>query len=355
MEKEGYMQRCLELAQKGSGYVAPNPMVGSVLVFEDRIIGEGWHRQYGQTHAEVNCLNAVAEKDRPLIPRSRMFVSLEPCTHFGHTPPCVDRIISEKIPAVVIGCMDSFKAVAGNGIQKLTAAGIAVETGILEKECRRLNRRFFTCQEQGRPYIILKWAESADGYIAPSNGARTQLSGPAAQKLVHKMHSEEDVILIGYQTALLDNPLLNNRYYGEGGKQPIRTVLDFENTLPADLNIFRGAQQTLIFNFHKSEQQGNNRWIKISREKPVPQQVLEHLPGINSLIVEGGSKTLDLFIKHHLWDEALVFKTPVVLGNGIAAPRLKSSRPADQFPLGEDSVSLYVHEQNDFYRINSSD
>lgn len=341
------MRRCLELAQKGAGQVAPNPMVGSVLVFEDRIIGEGWHRQYGRAHAEVNCLNAVAEKDRQLIPRSRMFVSLEPCAHFGLTPPCTDLIIREQIPEVIIGCRDSFKEVAGKGIQKLTAAGVKVETGVLEKECRKLNRRFFTRQEKNRPYVILKWAESADGYIAPVNGARTQLSGPTAQKLVHKMRSEEDAVLVGYQTALQDNPTLNDRYWS--GKQPIRIVLDPEHTLPAHLNLFRGDQQTLIFNFHKSENKENNHRIKINREMPVPQQVLEHLPGINSLIVEGGSRTLDLFIEHHLWDEALVFRTPVALGNGIAAPRLKSSRPADQFPLGKDSVSLYVHEQNDFY------
>jgi diaminohydroxyphosphoribosylaminopyrimidine deaminase/5-amino-6-(5-phosphoribosylamino)uracil reductase len=347
MKQEAYMQRCLELAKRGAGQVAPNPMVGAVLVCEDRIIGEGWHRRFGEAHAEVNCLNAVAEKDRPLIPRSRMFVSLEPCAHFGHTPPCADRIISEKIPAVVIGCSDSYREVAGRGIQKLMAAGIKVETGILEKECRKMNRRFFTRQEKNRPYIILKWAESNDGYMAPSNGVRTQLSGPVAQKLVHKMRSEEDAILVGYQTAVHDDPMLNDRYWG--GNQPIRIVLDFENTLPANLHIFRGEQQTLVFNFHKSGNLGNNRWIKINRKASIPQQVLEQLSNINSLIIEGGSKTLNLFIEESLWDEALVFKTPVTLVNGVAAPRLKDSKQVEQFLLGKDVLSLHAHERNGFY------
>lgn len=221
---EFYMQRCLELAAMGAGQVAPNPMVGAVLVHQGRIIGEGYHRQYGQAHAEVNCVNSVAEEERSLIPLATMYVSLEPCAHHGKTPPCADLIVAQGIKQVVIGCMDTFSAVAGKGIEKLEKAGIKVETGVLEAECRQINRRFFTFHEQQRPYIVLKWAQSRNGLVAGAGGVPVRISNKYSDRLVHKWRSEEMGILAGTRTAINDNPRLNNRLWT--GKDPVRIIID---------------------------------------------------------------------------------------------------------------------------------
>jgi diaminohydroxyphosphoribosylaminopyrimidine deaminase/5-amino-6-(5-phosphoribosylamino)uracil reductase len=339
---EQYMQRCIDLALKGAGHVSPNPMVGAVLVYQDRIIGEGWHRQYGQAHAEVNCIASVKKEDRELIEKSTIYVSLEPCAHHGKTPPCADLIILHKIPHVVIGCTDSYKEVAGRGIEKLKVAGIQVTTGVLEQECRWLNRRFFTRQEQGRPYIILKWAQSENGFIAPEEGKRVMLSNTFSQQLVQKMRSEEDAILVGYKTALLDNPRLNNRY--GSGKQPARIVIDPELKLPEKLHLFDQSQHTIVFNFIRSGKEEQVSHIQMNRDEPLALQIADQLNNINSIIIEGGTKTLQAFIDTGLWDEALVIQTTVQLSSGTKAPTLKNNIRFDSFPLHNDTINIYRHE-----------
>lgn len=337
------MQRCIDLARKGAGLVSPNPMVGAVLVHNDRIIGEGWHQQYGGAHAEVNCINAVAEQDRQLIGQSTMYVSLEPCAHYGKTPPCADLIIKHQIPHVVMGCIDTFSEVAGRGISKLEAAGIKVTTGIMEQECRWLNKRFFTRQEQGRPYLILKWAESEDGFIAPDQGKRVMLSNTYSQTLVHKMRSEEDAILVGYQTALLDDPTLNNRY-GKG-KQPLRIIIDPELKLPGTLKIFDRQHSTLILNDHRDAETEGIIFKKTAAAKNRAEAIAAALPShINSVIIEGGRKTLQMFIDAGLWDEAVVFGTKHILQSGTKAPVLKDYSLLQQFNLSQDSIKIYHHE-----------
>ena len=344
-----FMRRGLELAKKGKGLVSPNPMVGAVLVFENKIIGEGWHQEYGKAHAEVNCISSVEKEHFPFISQSTLYVTLEPCSHFGKTPPCADLIIQHKIPKVVIGCLDSNSKVSGKGIERLKNAGIEVIDPVLEKECRLINKRFFTVQEKKRPYIILKWAQSEDGYIAPLDGSRTQLSNASSAKMVHKMRYEEDAILIGFNTALNDNPQLNNRHWKTNGKQPVRIVLDFEKQLPSHLNIFDQSQKTIIFNFISDDVSGNNHWVKIDRSLPIPQQLFPYLSPLQSVIIEGGSKTLKLFLDQDLWDEAYLIKTPVTLGNGIPTPLLKNDKMVKNFILDKDIVSLHAHERNSFY------
>jgi len=343
-KREQYMQRCLELACKGQGHVAPNPMVGAVLVHNDIIIGEGWHQQYGAAHAEVNCIAAVKEEHRSLIPQSTLYVSLEPCAHFGKTPPCADLIIRNNIPEVIIGCRDTYSEVSGKGIKKLTDAGIKTETGVLEDACRWLNRNFFTFHEQKRPHIILKWAESANGFIAPADGKPTMLSNQLSQRLVHKMRKDADGIMVGYNTALGDNPRLNNRLWD--GKDPVRIVLDNNATLPTGLHLLDNTQPTIIFNYIKQEEEGRNCWVKIDPANALP-AILAYLyeRKITSLIVEGGTNTLQRFINSGLWDEALIIKTPAFISNGIKAPILSGATIKDSYWLATDHHLLYTHEQ----------
>ncbi|MDQ6845236.1 MAG: bifunctional diaminohydroxyphosphoribosylaminopyrimidine deaminase/5-amino-6-(5-phosphoribosylamino)uracil reductase RibD, partial [Bacteroidota bacterium] len=258
---EQYITRCLQLAKLGEGNVAPNPMVGSVLVFENKIIGEGYHQKYGKAHAEVNCINSVDEKNKYLIAKSVLYVSLEPCSHFGKTPPCADLIIENKIPKVVIGCKDVFNQVAGRGIQKLKQAGIEVISDCLEKECIDLNKRFFTFHEKFRPYIILKWAQSANGKIGGTEKKRIIISNDYSNRLVHKWRSEEAAILIGTNTAIEDDPFLTTRLWQ--GKNPVRIVIDKKLQLPVTLNIFNTEAKTIIYNLVKNSTEGNLAYIKI--------------------------------------------------------------------------------------------
>lgn len=346
---EIYMKRCIQLAKKGLGTTSPNPLVGAVLVYDNRIIGEGWHQQYGKAHAEVNCLNSVSEDQKQFISKSTLYVNLEPCSHFGKTPPCASLIIDYNIPKVVIGNVDSNVKVAGKGIQLLKKAGIEVVTNVLEKECRWLNRRFLTAQEKKRPYIFLKWAQSNEGYIAPKDKSRFQLSNASSQKLVHRMRAEEDAILIGYQTAMNDNPQLNPRLWKTSGNLLTRIVLDLENNLPQHLHIFDNSQATLIFNFHIEKKEGLNEWVLLNRKENLLPQLLKKLSAFNSFIVEGGAKTLQLFIEAEMWDEAYVFKTPVSIHQGIPAPLLKSAIHFQNFNLDLDVVNLQIHEHNEFY------
>jgi diaminohydroxyphosphoribosylaminopyrimidine deaminase/5-amino-6-(5-phosphoribosylamino)uracil reductase len=286
------MHRCLHLASLAAGHVAPNPMVGALLVYEGRIIGEGYHRKYGQAHAEVNCIASVKEEDEPLIQQSTMYVSLEPCAHFGKTPPCADLIVRKKIPKVVIGCRDPFKEVSGKGIEKLKAAGIAVELGILEKECIELNKRFFTFHTRHRPYIILKWAQTADGKLANADYSRIFISNEFSNRLVHQWRAEEASILVGTNTALIDDPSLTVRLWD--GPNPVRLVIDMDLSLSPSLHIFDGSAKTIVFNTIKHEEQDNLLYYQVTHDVNGIQQIVHALYQLNlqSVIVEGGAKLL---------------------------------------------------------------
>ena len=299
------MQRCLQLAAMGAGKVAPNPIVGAVLVYEDRIIGEGYHQQFGEAHAEVSCINSVAEADRMLIKESTLYVSLEPCAHFGKTPPCADLIIKNKIPKVVIGCQDSFKEVAGKGIERLKAAGIEVAVGILENECIELNRRFFVFHEMKRPYIILKWAQSSDRKIA-AEAKRTFISNDFTNRLVHKWRTEEAAIMVGTNTALLDDPALTARLWP--GNNPVRLVIDTALKLPLYLKLFDRTVKTVVFNFVKQGKDENLNYYKLKKDENILLQIAGALYEMNiqSVMVEGGAKLLQSFIEEGIWDEAWV-------------------------------------------------
>jgi diaminohydroxyphosphoribosylaminopyrimidine deaminase/5-amino-6-(5-phosphoribosylamino)uracil reductase len=269
------MQRCIELAKLGSGYVAPNPMVGAVLVYKERIIGEGWHQKFGEAHAEVNCINSVKEEDKQFISQSTLYVSLEPCDHFGKTFPCTDLIIKNKIPKVVVGCLDPSAEVNGKGIKKMRSSGVDVQTGIFEKECKELNKRFFIFHTQHRPYIILKWAQTADGKISSANGHRLLISNSYTNRLVHKWRSEEMSILVGTNTALLDDPELTNRYWH--GPSPIRLVVDMDLSLPKNLKLFNGQQQTIVFNKIKHEEGSSPSFYQVTEDVSLVPQIVNAL------------------------------------------------------------------------------
>lgn len=336
------MHRCLELAQLGAGYVAPNPMVGAVLVHEGRIIGEGWHKEYGKAHAEVNCINAVQEEDRQFISQSILYVSLEPCAHHGKTPPCTDLIIRHKIPKVVIGCRDPFKEVDGKGIEKLKAAGIEVETAVLEEECRELNKRFFTFHKKQRSFIILKWAQTADGFIAGDDSKRILISNEFSNRLVHKWRSEEAAIMVGTNTALRDDPALTTRLWP--GPSPVRLVIDMNLRLPGSLKVFDGSERTIVFNTIKEDEKTNLSFIKLDKDKQfVPQlmDVLYRLP-LQSVLVEGGAALLQTFIESGVWDEArVIVNGELSIGNGLPAPVLKNEQLVMEEKNSTDTISYF--------------
>jgi diaminohydroxyphosphoribosylaminopyrimidine deaminase/5-amino-6-(5-phosphoribosylamino)uracil reductase len=336
------MQRCLQLASLGAGNVAPNPMVGAVLVHNDVIIGEGYHRQHGKAHAEVNCINSVAEANKHLITNSILYVSLEPCAHFGKTPPCADLIIEYKIPTVVIGCSDHYHEVNGKGIAKLKAAGINVITGILEKEARDINKRFFTFHQLRRPYIILKWAQSNDLKIANADYSSIQISNEFSNRLVHKWRSEEGGIMVGTNTVLYDNPSLTTRLWQ--GNNPIRVVIDKKLQLPATHQLFSGEAKTIIFNCIKNEIAETVDYCKIDALQPALPQILHHLylQNIQSVLVEGGAILLQSFIDSGLWDEArIISNNKMIVGKGIAAPVLNNKLLIQSERLGDDTINYY--------------
>lgn len=343
-EHRYYMARCIQLAQLGAGQVAPNPMVGSVLVYNDEIIGEGYHRQYGKAHAEVNCLASVADEKQHLIPQSTLYVSLEPCAHYGKTPPCADLIIRHGIKKVVIGCRDPFPAVDGKGIEKLQKAGVAVVYGVLESECVALNKRFFFFHQHKRPYIILKWAQSANACLAAASRERTRISNALADRLVHRWRSEEAGIMVGTQTALIDQPALSNRYWY--GSQPVKLLLDADLKVPDTSPLFSGDQQVVVFNRLKSAQEGNRVYVKL-KAKPLPlPEMLEQLYslGIASVLVEGGSLLLQSFIDAGCWEEARVItNSALVLENGYPAPVLKDAVKSGSTTLQANEISIYHH------------
>jgi diaminohydroxyphosphoribosylaminopyrimidine deaminase/5-amino-6-(5-phosphoribosylamino)uracil reductase len=342
MKHKTYMQRCIELAQNGAGNVSPNPMVGAVVVYDDKVIGEGYHQLYGEAHAEVNAIKAV--EDKSLLSKATIYVSLEPCAHFGKTPPCSDLIIDSKIPNVVIGCTDPFAQVAGKGIEKLKTAGITVSVGILEKECLELNKRFFTFHVKKRPYIILKWAQSQDGFMdkkrIDSCPTINWITHPNTKQLTHKWRSEEDAILIGKNTVINDNPELTTR--AVEGKNPIRIVIDRKLELSKDLKIFNSAAKTIILNELKNEENDTILHKKVNFEAffdDLWSICAEN--DIISIIIEGGAFTLNQFIENDLWDEARVLTGKPFFAEGIKAPKL-NIEPNQQLSFGKDEISYYI-------------
>jgi diaminohydroxyphosphoribosylaminopyrimidine deaminase/5-amino-6-(5-phosphoribosylamino)uracil reductase len=335
------MQRCLQLAAMGSGRVAPNPMVGAVLVCEERVIGEGYHQRFGEAHAEVNCINSVADADKGLISKSTLYVSLEPCVHFGKTAPCTDLIVKSKIPDVVIGCRDSFDKVDGKGVEKLKTAGIHVAVGMLESDCRELNKRFFTFHEKQRPYIVLKWAESGDGKMAGTASDRVFISNEFTNRLVHKWRSEEAAVLVGTNTALLDDPALTTRLWP--GYNPLRLVIDSGLKLPAHLKLFDGSVKTVVFNYLKQEDFENLLYYKLDKTKNIPVQIIEALyrMQVQSVMIEGGSKLLQSFIYEGLWDEARIIKNSgMIIKEGLDAPVLNGGILVEEQRIKDDTVSF---------------
>lgn len=364
------MDRCLQLAKLGAGHVAPNPMVGAVLVHDDIIIGEGYYERYGEAHAEVNCIadaemrlaarrsihQAAGSGQMDLIAQSTLYVSLEPCSHYGKTPPCADLIIKYKIPKVVIGCRDPFKEVDGKGIEKLKAAGIEVEVGILEKECKELNKRFFTFHTQHRPYIILKWAETADGFMAaplnpPQGGTledsvskRLLISNEYTNRLVHKWRSEEAAILVGTNTVMNDDPELTTRLWP--GNSPVRLVVDMNLRLDSSSRVFNGEAKKIIFNTIKHEEDDNLLYYQVTKDVSLVYQIVNALYQlkIQSVIVEGGAKLLQSFIDEGMWDEARVISNKqLTIGNGLTAPKLMNDLKIGEQNILSDTIEIYKH------------
>ena len=352
---EVFMYRCLELAQLGAGSVAPNPMVGAVLVYNDRIIGEGFHREYGKPHAEPNCIASVRDEDKNLIQKSTLYVSLEPCAHFGKTPPCADLIIEKKIPKVVIGCRDPFFEVNGKGIEKLKAAGLQIELGILEKECRDLNKRFFTFHLQHRPYVILKWAQTLDNKIANEDYSRIHISNEYTNRIVHKWRGEEMAIAVGTNTALFDDPELTTRL--SPGNNPVRVVIDMDLKLLRNLKLFDPIAPTIVFNTKQHNlplekisitelKQIGIGYYQVTADVSIVHQMLNALykMDIQSLIVEGGAYLLQSFIEEGAWDEArIITNEQLSIGAGLPAPQLKAAVMERSEKIFSDVIRTYTN------------
>jgi diaminohydroxyphosphoribosylaminopyrimidine deaminase/5-amino-6-(5-phosphoribosylamino)uracil reductase len=344
--QEKYIKRCIELAKNGLGTTYPNPLVGCVIVFENTIIGEGWHKKSGEAHAEVIAIESV--KNKELLSSSTLYVSLEPCSHFGKTPPCADLILKYKIPNVVIGTIDPNSKVAGKGIQKLKDSGVNVTLSILEKECNELNKRFFTFHRKSRPYIILKWAESSDGFISPKNKPEQKpawISNEYSRQLVHKWRSEEQAILVGTQTLIDDNPTLTVREWV--GNNPIRVVIDKENRIDSSYNVFDNQAKTIVFsNKEVSSIADQIQYIKVDFDEN-PTQVIVHKlfeNNIQSIIIEGGRKTIQSFIDANLWDEARVFIGEINLNDGTNAPEINSKNFKKEY-LKNDLLLTYRNNE----------
>lgn len=337
-----YMQRCLQLASLGAGSVAPNPMVGAVLVHDNVIIGEGFHQHYGMAHAEVNCINSVSEQNNHLISQSTLYVSLEPCAHFGKTPPCADLIIAKKIPTVVIGCKDNYEEVNGKGIEKLRSAGVEVITGVLENEAKNLNKRFFTFFQLKRPYVILKWAQTNNKIIGNTDKSRLIISNEITSRLVHRWRSEEAAIMVGTYTAVHDNPSLTVRLVN--GKNPVRIVIDNDLKLPSSLHLFDGTVPTIVFNKIKQETSSAVQYYKIDKREDDIEQMLGILfqLKIQSVLVEGGATLLQSFINAGYWDEARVItNTEMKADAGIKAPVLQNEIFISEENIQADNISYY--------------
>ena len=327
IQHETYIKRCLEIAKNGLGYTRPNPMVGCVIVQDNNIISEGFTSAYGGNHAEVNAINSV--KDKSLLKEATLYVTLEPCSHYGKTPPCSDLIIEHKIPNVVIGCLDDNEKVAGKGVEKLKNSGCNVTVGVLEDECKEHHKRFFTFHNKKRPYIILKWAETLDGFIAPKTKDELKpvwITNSISRQLVHKWRAEEQAILVGCNTVLQDNPTLTVRDWT--GQNPIRIVLDDKKILSKDLNVFNDEADTIVIN-----------------SKLEAKQICDVLQkkNINSVIIEGGAQTLQTFIDEGLWDEARVFTGHMEFKEGVKAPKFSGKQTSKQ-TLEKDTLIFYLND-----------
>ncbi len=339
---EKYMKRCLELAAKGLGRVVPNPLVGCVVVHSDRIIGEGFHQEYGKAHAEVNAIAGV--KNQQQLKESTLYVNLEPCSHQGKTPPCSQLIVEKEIPNIVIGTTDTNPLVAGRGIEALKAAGRNVTTEILQQECLHLNRRFFTFHQEKRPYIILKWAQTRDGFIdiarsIPDEGNINWITGDIARILVHKWRSEEQAILVGSETVLKDNPSLTVREWP--GKNPLRIIVDRRGRVTPGHRVMDTSAGTMIMS-RENKTEKNLEWIDVSAPGSLVAQVIKHLyhKEIQSVIVEGGAFTLNQFIESGLWDEARVFTGNKEFKDGVKAPK-PGIPPAEEHEIGTARLHIY--------------
>lgn len=350
MNHEKYIKRCLELAEKGIGTARPNPSVGAVVVYQDRIIGEGYTSAYGGNHAEVNAIHAVKNKEQ--LKEATIYVTLEPCSHYGKTPPCADLIVRSEIPNVVIGCIDTNSLVAGKGVDRLRKAGCSVTVGVLEKECKEQHKRFFTVQNKKRPYIILKWAETNDGFVAPITKDEQKpvwISNQYSQQLVHKWRSEEHAILVGTNTVIADNPSLTVRSWT--GHNPIRIVLDKNLRISQDANVFDGSVKTILVTETReeerqiSEEKENVIYEEIDFKANIVQQICEVLQKhhIQSVIVEGGTKTLQTFIDAELWDEARVFVGNTEFRNGVKAPEIKG-KIINKENIDNDVLKIYLND-----------
>ncbi|MGE4346066.1 MAG: bifunctional diaminohydroxyphosphoribosylaminopyrimidine deaminase/5-amino-6-(5-phosphoribosylamino)uracil reductase RibD [Flavobacteriaceae bacterium] len=342
---ETYIKRCIELAKNGLGTTYPNPLVGSVIVHNGKIIGEGWHRKSGESHAEVIAIDSV--KNKELLKESTIYVSLEPCSHFGKTPPCADLIIQHKIPRVVIGTIDPFAKVCGSGIAKLKKSGIKVEVGFLENECRELNKRFFTFHQKKRPYIILKWAQTQNGFIAPLQKKETKpvwISNEFSRQLVHKWRAEEQAIMVGTNTVLQDNPRLDIRSWT--GENPIRIVLDRELKITSGFSVYDKSVKTIfITEKERLSEHENQVFEKIDFNKNVNIGILDVLykHQIQSVIIEGGAVLLESFIKNDLWDEARVFTSDLSFEKGIKAPEFNTNKAALKNDISDNTLEYFYH------------
>lgn len=330
------MKRCIELASGGVGLTYPNPVVGCVIVGNGQIISEGWHQKAGEAHAEVNAVNKI--KDKEILKDCEIYVSLEPCSHFGKTPPCSDMIVRYGFKRVIVGILDPNSKVNGQGIKKMRDAGIEVKVGVLENECAELNKRFFCFHQNKRPYIVLKWAQTADGFMAAENYVQKWITNPYSKQLVHLWRSREQSVLVGYNTAKIDNPQLNLRLWS--GNQPVRVVIDRDLSLDSKLHLFDGSQKTIIF----SEKENSSRpdIIQLNFDENFEESILEELykSGLQSVIIEGGRKTLDRFINKGLWDEARVFSSSESWGSGIEAPRI-DGKLTEQKMIGSDRLKIF--------------
>ncbi len=336
---EYFMEKCIDLAKKGIQDVSPNPMVGSIIVYNDEIIGQGYHEKYGSNHAEVNAINSV--QDKSLLEKSTLYVNLEPCCHHGKTPPCTNLIIEKKIPKVVIGCKDSYSKVSGNGIKKLRNNLIEVIDCVLDKKCKELNRRFFSFHEKKRPYIILKWAKSKDNYIAPINQNKPfWMTCEKSKELVHRWRAQEDSILVGRKTVIADNPLLTVRLYN--GKNPVRIIIDKNLTINQNLKIYNKEANTIILNQEKSLIDGKNIFVKIDFNNFLENMLNElYNRNILSVIVEGGAETINSFINLDLFDEIRVFTTTKILKNGIISPNIPKLNLLSKNIIDKDILEIF--------------
>ena len=340
---EYYMTRCLEIAKSGLPAAMPNPSVGAVLVHNNSIIGEGYTSAYGGAHGEVNAFASV--KNKELIKDATLYVSLEPCSHHGKTPPCCDLVIAQQVKEVVIGMVDPFAEVAGNGIKRLQQAGIKTTVGVLEKECWELNKRFFTFHQKKRPYVILKWAETKDKFIAPetkSKHAPFWITNKYTRQWVHKLRSEEQAILVGTQTVIDDNPKLNTRDYA--GKSPVRVILDQHLKIDNTYHVLDNSVKTIIINGTINTQQNNTYWETINFKQPISQQILNVLykHNIQSVIIEGGAQTIKTFVDDNLWDEAFICVGNIHFGKGKSAPNIKGAIKTT-FQIKQDLITQYLN------------